>query len=121
MECPSCRHENRAQAKFCEECGAHFAAVCASCGSQVRPGAKFCDECGAAISPGRQERPERPAGAPRDYTPQYLAQQILRSKSALEGERKQVTVLFADVKSSMELASELDPEEWHAILDRFSA
>ncbi len=57
--------------------------------------------------------------SPRDYTPKHLAEKILRSKSALEGERKQVTVLFADVKSSMELAEQVDPEQWHVILDRF--
>jgi class 3 adenylate cyclase len=57
--------------------------------------------------------------APRDYTPGHLAEQILRSKAALEGERKQVTVLFVDVKSSMELAEQLDAEDWHAILERF--
>jgi class 3 adenylate cyclase len=56
---------------------------------------------------------------PRSYTPKHLADKILQSKSALEGERKQVTVLFADVKGSMELASQVDPEEWHNILDRF--
>jgi class 3 adenylate cyclase/predicted ATPase len=56
---------------------------------------------------------------PRDYTPKHLADKILQSKSALEGERKQVTVLFADVKGSMELAEQVDPEEWHRILDRF--
>jgi class 3 adenylate cyclase len=56
---------------------------------------------------------------PRDYTPRHLAEKILRSKSALEGERKQVTVLFADVKGSLELAEQVDPEEWHRILDRF--
>ena len=57
--------------------------------------------------------------APRDYTPKHLADKILQSKSALEGERKQVTVLFADVKGSMELAEQLDPEQWHGILERF--
>jgi adenylate cyclase len=57
--------------------------------------------------------------APRDYTPKHLAEKILQSKSALEGERKQVTVLFADVKGSMELSEQLDPEIWHQILDRF--
>ncbi len=57
--------------------------------------------------------------SPRAYTPKHLADKILQSKSALEGERKQVTVLFADVKGSMELAEQLDPEEWHTILDRF--
>jgi class 3 adenylate cyclase len=53
------------------------------------------------------------------YTPRHLAERILTSKAALEGERKQVTVLFADVKGSMELAEDVDPEEWHGILDRF--
>ena len=62
-----------------------------------------------------------PARDPRSYTPKHLADKILQSKSALEGERKQVTVLFADVKGSMELAEQLDPEEWHRILDRFFA
>jgi class 3 adenylate cyclase len=56
---------------------------------------------------------------PRDYIPKHLADKILQSKSALEGERKPVTVLFADVKGSMELAEQVDPEEWHRILDRF--
>ncbi len=58
---------------------------------------------------------------PRSYTPKHLADKILQSKSALEGERKQVTVLFADVKGSMELAAQLGAEEWHRILDRFFA
>jgi class 3 adenylate cyclase/tetratricopeptide (TPR) repeat protein len=75
--------------------------------------------------------PSAPAGAPvgapeqnrepRSYTPKHLAEKILQSKSALEGERKHVTVMFADVKGSMELAEHLDPEAWHAILDRFFA
>ena len=60
-----------------------------------------------------------PERDPRTYTPKHLADKILQSKSALEGERKQVTVLFADVKGSMDLAEGLDPEVWHAILDRF--
>ena len=60
-----------------------------------------------------------PNRTPRDYTPKHLADKILQSKSALEGERKQVTVLFADVKGSMELSEQIDPEEWHRILDRF--
>ena len=65
--------------------------------------------------------PRRPRAAPASYTPKHLADKILQSQSALEGERKQVTVLFADVKGSMELAEQVDPEEWHRILDRFFA
>src|SRR5216117_4380166 len=56
---------------------------------------------------------------PRAYTPQHLAEKILTTRAALEGERKQVTVLFADVKGSMELAEQVDPEEWHGIMGRF--
>src|SRR5256886_9036903 len=92
MRCPSCGHANRAAAKFCEECGTRLASA------------------GAAAEPPR---------APRDYTPRHLAEKILGSRAALEGERKQVTVLFADVKGSMDLAEQLDPEEWHRLLDRF--
>jgi class 3 adenylate cyclase/tetratricopeptide (TPR) repeat protein len=67
----------------------------------------------SGAAPARTER------APRDYTPNHIVEKILRSRSAIEGERKQVTVLFADVKGSMELAEGVDPEEWHTILDRF--
>jgi hypothetical protein len=63
--------------------------------------------------------PSLPERDPRSYTPKHLAEKILTSRSALEGERKQVTILFADVKGSTELASDLDPEEWHGIMDRF--
>ncbi len=88
---------------------------CPACGHEVRENAKFCEECGARVGGGT-------APVIRDlraYTPKHLAQRILTSRSALEGERKQVTVLFVDVKGSMELAARLDPEDWHAILDRF--
>jgi class 3 adenylate cyclase len=75
---------------------------------------------GAAPSDGSPaEVPEAIARDPRAYTPKHLADKILQSKSALEGERKQVTVLFADVKGSMDLAAQVDPEEWHRILERF--
>ncbi len=93
---------------------------CPACGHAVGQGARFCEQCGeklastaVGVSPMASER------APADYTPKHLADKILRSKSALEGERKQVTVLFVDVEGSTELAERLDPEAWHAILDRF--
>jgi class 3 adenylate cyclase/predicted ATPase len=76
---------------------------------------RFCLGCGAPLG----EPAAAPERKPRDYTPKHLADKILRSKSALEGERKQVTVLFADVKGSMDLAEHIDPEEWHQILNRF--
>src|SRR5437867_3244015 len=90
LRCPSCGHANRAAAKFCEECGTRLASAAASA---------------------------EPPRAPRDYTPKHLAEKILGSRSALEGERKQVTVLFADLKGSMELLADRDPEEARSILD----
>ncbi len=121
MICRSCGHENRGAARFCEQCASPLARACTKCGTELRAEARFCDSCGqpaeATPRPGGPDSPRRP----RDYTPKHLADKILQSKSALEGERKQVTVLFADVKGSMELAEQLDPEEWHTILDRFFA
>ena len=116
MTCPSCGHENREGARFCLSCGGELALSCSRCSADLPPGARFCDACGQRVEEAPQPAPERD---PRDYTPKHLADKILRSKSALEGERKQVTVLFADVKDSMELAEQVDPEEWHRILDRF--
>ena len=117
MKCPACHHDSDADAQFCEECGRKLAPACNHCGAELKPSAKFCPKCGAptATVPPLQPAARRVA----DYTPKHLADKILQSKSALEGERKQVTVLFADVKGSMELAEQLDPEQWHHILDRF--
>ncbi|MBI3768552.1 MAG: AAA family ATPase [Deltaproteobacteria bacterium] len=113
MQCLRCRHDGPEAAKFCAECGAPLTATCGSCNVTLPPGAKFCAECGqpALRTVSAQE--------PRAYTPNHLVEKILTSRAALEGERKQVTVLFADLKSSMELAEQVDPEEWHSILDRF--
>lgn len=115
MKCPRCHHENRPQAKFCEECAAPLTRLCAHCGSQLSPAAKFCPECGHPVS-SLSPAPTR-FHSPQSYTPQHLAEKILTSKSALEGERKQVTVLFADMKGSMELLADRDPEEARKILD----
>src|SRR5438067_8889596 len=87
---------------------------CPSCGHDLRPGARFCDACGHPV--GGVAPPER-----RPHAPAHLAEKILASRGRLEGERKHVTVLFADVKGSMELAERVDPEAWHRILDRFFA
>ena len=91
----------------------------AGCGFENAAGMKFCGECGKPLSGA--SKPGRPTPDPRSYTPKHLADKILTSRSALEGERKQVTVLFADVKGSMDLAEQVDPEEWHKIMDRFFA
>jgi class 3 adenylate cyclase/predicted ATPase len=115
MQCPRCQHENRPHAKFCLECGARFAVACAQCGTQLPVGARFCPECGSPIDSHGTE-PARLA-SPQSYTPKHLAEKILASKAAVEGERKQVTVLFADLKGSMELLADEDPEEAQKLLD----
>jgi class 3 adenylate cyclase/tetratricopeptide (TPR) repeat protein len=116
LRCPSCGHGNREEARFCDGCGGPLARTCAACGMSLRPAARFCDGCGEPVSRSATAAPTRNA---RDYTPSHLVEKILTSRGALEGERKQVTVLFADVQGSMELAEQLDPEEWHGIMDRF--
>jgi class 3 adenylate cyclase len=116
MFCPSCKHENRAGRKFCVHCGAGLESSCPSCGARTEPGEQYCGECGNSLA--GLSTPAAPPD-PRSYTPKHLVEKILTSRSALEGERKQVTVLFADVKGSMDLAEQLDPEEWHRILERF--
>src|SRR5713101_6662094 len=118
MKCPRCQAENRDGARFCRECGATFGAVCSGWGAKVEAGSRFCDGCGAplATAPAQPTASLRFA-SPESYTPKHLAERILTSKSALEGERKLVTVLFADLKGSMELLADRDPEEARKLLD----
>src|SRR5262249_53385504 len=99
--------------KFCGECGARLVTVCPSCKHENPPGQKFCGECGAVLAGA----PSPKTAPPGQYTPKHLAERILGSRAAIEGERKQVTVLFADLKGSMELLADRDPEEARKILD----
>jgi class 3 adenylate cyclase/tetratricopeptide (TPR) repeat protein len=110
MRCPKCQHENTANAKFCEECAAPLARACDNCGSEVSSTAKFCPQCGHPVVDTTR------FASPKNYTPQHLADKILTSRAALEGERKQVTVLFADIKGSMELLAHRDPEAAQQLL-----
>src|SRR5262247_127872 len=115
MKCPRCQHENPTGSSFCLECGARLGLTCASCGTDLPVVSKFCNKCGTAV--GRSTVGQARFASPESYTPKHLAKKILTSKSALEGERKQVTVLFADLKGSMELLADRDPEEARKILD----
>src|SRR5262249_11238516 len=83
----------------------------------VEAGSKFCDSCGAPLAAAPTPTAALRFASPESYTPKHLAERILTSKTALEGERKQVTVLFADLKGSMELLADRDPEEAREILD----
>ena len=116
MNCANCGEENPAGSKFCLGCGAGLASRCVGCEAELPAAARFCNQCGRPVAPGD---PAAPLRDPSAYTPKHLADKILTQRSALEGERKQVTVLFADVKGSMELAESIDAEEWHALLDQF--
>src|SRR3954471_8314925 len=116
MQCARCQAENPPQAKFCMECATPLAQKCSACGADVPARAKFCVECAQPVGSPVQPVPPHPP-APDSYTPQHLADRILTSRAALEGERKQVTVLFADLKGSMELLADRDPEQARAILD----
>jgi class 3 adenylate cyclase len=117
MPCPRCEADTPDGAKFCIECGTPLRTRCPQCGADVLPRAKFCAECGTPLTAQRSASPAAPSPSPLSYTPGYLAEKILTSKAALEGERKQVTVLFADLKSSMELVADRDPEEARQLLD----
>ena len=115
MKCPRCQHENPTGMKFCGQCAAPLASTCPSCGATNPPEGKFCGQCAAAL----QTTPTTKFASPVSYTPKHLAEKILTSKAALEGERKQVTVLFCDLVNSTSLAERLGEEAMHALLNRF--
>src|SRR5262245_30770099 len=116
MKCPRCQHEGVGDATFCDECGARLDVVCPACREANRASAKFCRKCGQALD-ALNAPLASPYRSPSAYTPSHLAERIVASKVALEGERKHVTVLFADLKGSMELLADRDPEEARKVLD----
>lgn len=114
MICPRCHHENGAAAKFCEQCASALAPVCASCGADVSPTAKFCSHCGHSTGHGAPNYLSARSQAVRPLTAQSLP---VTSNVELSGERKQASVLFADITGSLALISGLDPENAQAILN----
>ncbi|HLE44752.1 MAG TPA: adenylate/guanylate cyclase domain-containing protein, partial [Methylomirabilota bacterium] len=116
MECPDCRQSNPPAARFCTGCGRRLAVVCAGCRAPNPPGSRFCGACGLSLPPEGGAAGRR-FGPPARYTPPHLLERILTSRLAVEGERKQVTVLFADLKGSLELLADRDPEDARALLD----
>jgi len=116
MHCPRCPAENREGRRFCAACGAPLSLACPACGFSNEPGEKFCGGCGQPLAPAAPA--DARFSSPQAYTPKHLAEKILTSKSALEGERKQVTVLFVDVSGFTSLSERLDPEEVHGFMTR---
>src|SRR5215831_10041024 len=139
MECPQCRHTNPPGTKFCGECGARLQSLCPACQSPNPPTNKFCSECGqrlagpaaappaasapaasapAAVTPAPVVATPGRFASPEAYTPRHLAEKILTSKGAIEGERKIVTVMFSDVSGFTAMSEKIDPEDVHGIMDR---
>src|SRR5262245_10065011 len=117
MTCPECHRLAPSDAKFCPECGMRLPSACPTCGAESAPGSKFCKQCGQALSREAASLAMSTSLSPQSHPPSHLAERILHARSSLEGERKQVTVLFADLKGSMELLADRDPEEARALLD----
>jgi hypothetical protein len=123
MKCPKCQFENREGIKFCEECGAKIELKCPKCGAEIPLGRKFCGECGHQLSlppkPIRKELSfdEKLAKIQR-YLPKDLTQKILAQRDKIEGERKQVTVMFCDMEGFALLTEKLGSEETYSLMDR---
>ena len=116
MKCLACETDNPDSARFCNQCGSPMEALCPDCGQSNPPDSKFCNQCGKRLN-GSRAAPSRQERQPIAYTPKFLADKILTSRASIEGERKLVTVLFADVAGFTAMSEKLDPEEMHAIMD----
>ncbi len=118
MKCLACGFENRERAKFCGRCRAKLVRLCPHCGRRNPPENAFCDECGHGLRKRREgltidyDRPDL-------YTPKHLADKILTTRGSIEGERKVVTVLFADVAGFTSISEKLDPEEVQQIINGY--
>ena len=116
MHCPKCQIENPDENKFCRECGSKLRLACPQCATEILSSDKFCGECGHPLKEP-QEIPPIDYSKPQSYTPKFLADKIFTNRSTLEGERKLVTVLFADVANYTAMSEKFDPEEVHQIMD----
>jgi len=118
MQCPNCQFDNPEGSVFCGKCGSslEIEVVCPNCGSKAPSDFKFCNKCGHDLTK-QEEIPPIDYGKPRSYTPKFLADKILTNRSTIEGERKLVTVLFADVANYTSISEKLDPEEAHQVMD----
>src|SRR5579864_5789222 len=117
MRCAKCATENRDGRKFCAECGAPLNARCASCGAENEPAEKFCGECGAALAGKGQAVSAKPPVTKPAAREIHITPAERDTSDIPEGERKTVTALFADIKGSMELIEDLDPEEARRLVD----
>jgi len=117
MQCTACGHQNRESAKFCKMCGQKLELKCPSCGNAFEPGSQFCDECGQALKAEDKQPPSVAYTNPKTYTPKYLADKILTTRGYIEGERKLVTIMAADVARYTAISEKLDLESVHSIME----
>jgi class 3 adenylate cyclase/tetratricopeptide (TPR) repeat protein len=123
MKCPNCQFENREEAKFCNECGSKFELTCPECGATNRAGSKFCDECGSKLSLPVEKAPkdlslDEKVAKIQKYLPKGLTEKILSQRDRIEGERKQVTVMFCDMQGFTPLSELLGIEDAYAVMDQ---
>ena len=123
MKCPKCNFENSAEAKFCVECGNKFEVPCPTCGFGNFPSFKFCAECGEKLAQLHEPTPETHSFDDKleqiqKYLPKGIAEKILAQKGKIEGERKQVTVMFCDMVGFTALSERFDPEDIYPIMDK---
>jgi class 3 adenylate cyclase len=122
MKCTKCQTENPETRKFCSECGAKLLLSCSKCGFENLPKDKFCGECGHNLSISSEAKPrelsfdEKLAKIQR-YLPKDLTQKILAQRDKIEGERKQVTVMFCDMEGFTSLTEKLGAEEMYSMMD----
>jgi class 3 adenylate cyclase/tetratricopeptide (TPR) repeat protein len=123
MKCPKCSAENPETRKFCRECGNKLLLICSQCNSENLPGDKFCGECGQKLSLPTEAPPkdlsfDEKLTKIQRYLPKGLTEKILSQRGRIEGERKQVTVMFADMEGFTQLSERLGPEEAYNVMDQ---
>jgi class 3 adenylate cyclase len=123
MKCPECQFDNREGAKFCNECGHKFDVTCPECNASNRVGSKFCDECGHKLTrtptiTSQNLSFDEKLTEIQKYLPKGVTEKILAQKDRIEGERKQVTVMFCDLVGFTRLSEKLGPEDAYNIMDQ---
>jgi len=116
MKCSKCQFDNSEDASFCSKCGTKLEITCPECCKKLSPDSNFCNKCGHDLRKPL-EAPAIDYSQPQSYTPKFLAEKILTTRGSIEGERKLVTVMFADVANYTSISEKLDPEEVHEIMD----
>ena len=123
MKCPKCQHENPGDARFCNGCGHKLELACPECGKVNPPDSRFCNGCGHNLTPPSESPPkelsfDEKIDKIQRYLPKGLTEKILSQREKIEGERKQVTVMFCDMEGFTPLVEGLGPEEAYSIMDK---